>query len=370
MSACVENAKTVVVAMSGGVDSATAAALLVSRGHRVVGITMRLYNARGTLAGTGRCCGPRDIEDARRVCSHLDIPFYVVDFEADFDAAVVDPFVDAYLAGETPNPCARCNQHIKFTPLLRRARALGAERLVTGHYARIERSGHAFVLRRGRDPDKDQSYFLASMPARELAWIDFPLGELTKDQVRQHAQSFALPNSNKAESQEICFVPDGDYAGFVERRALSRGRTLPPAGDIVDEIGRTVGTHKGIHHYTVGQRRGLGNVATSGRPVYVMRVDPKSNQVVVGERDRAGAKQLHIGEMQWFNPPSTSAISAAVQVRYRAAPMPAAIEIGDGVAVARFEQPVVAAPGQAAVVYDGDVVLGGGFVASGDTGGS
>src|SRR5262245_39313013 len=209
--------RLVVAALSGGVDSATAAALLVEQGHRVVGMTMRLYDARGTAASAGgRCCGPRDVEDARAVCQHLGIPFYVVDLSAEFSAAVVDDFVEAYLAGETPNPCVRCNQHIKFTPLLERARAIGADVLATGHYARIalDAAGRP-ALRRGKDAGKDQSYFLFSMPGAELGAVRFPLGDLDKDEVRARAAGYGLPNAGKAESQEICFVPDGDHAGFV-----------------------------------------------------------------------------------------------------------------------------------------------------------
>src|SRR5258705_4634630 len=223
----------VVAALSGGVDSAPAAALLVEQGHTVVGMTMRLYDARGTAAASGgRCCGPRDVEDARAVCVHLGIPFYVVDLAAEFGEAVVDDFVEAYLAGETPNPCVKCNQHIKFTPLLARARAIGADVLVTGHYAQIALRDGAHELRRGVDAGKDQSYFLFSMPADELASVRFPLGGMTKDEVRAHALRLGLPNAKKDESQEICFVPDGDYAGFVSAAALKRGRSLPTAGNI------------------------------------------------------------------------------------------------------------------------------------------
>src|SRR3954447_18699558 len=228
----------VVAALSGGVDSATAAALLVEQGHRVVAMTMRLYDARGTAASSGgRCCGPRDVEDARAVAAHLGIPHYVIDLSAEFGAAVVDDFVEAYLTGETPNPCVKCNQHIKFTPLLARARAIGADVLVTGHYAQIIARGGDHELRRGRDPGKDQSYFLFSMPPGELAAVRFPLGGFTKDEGRDHARRLGLPNAPKPESQEICFVPDGDYAGFVSAQALRRGRALPGPGAVVGDGG-------------------------------------------------------------------------------------------------------------------------------------
>jgi tRNA-specific 2-thiouridylase len=354
----------IVCALSGGVDSATAAALLVSTGHRVVGMTMRLYDARGTSASAGgRCCGPRDVEDARRVCAHLGIPFYVVDFTAEFDHHVVDDFVDAYLRGETPNPCARCNQHIKFTPLLQRARALGASTLATGHYARIERGpGGAWQLLRARDAAKDQSYFLFAMPGHELSAIRFPLGPMTKEDVRRRACELGLPNADKPDSQEICFVPDGDYAGFVARRALARGNPGPRPGVIEDAAGVEVGRHAGTHHYTLGQRRGLGAVGR-GRPAYVIDLDPRAGRVVVGPRAAAERADLAVADVTWLGaePPATP-VFAQVQVRYRQTPMAAEIvPTGRGARV-RLAAPTLAAPGQAAVFYDGDRVLGGGWI--------
>lgn len=358
-------APPIVIALSGGVDSATAAAMLVEAGERVVGITMRLYDARGTEASSGgRCCGPRDIEDARRVSQHLGIPFYVVDFEADFTRTVVDDFVDAYLAGETPNPCVKCNQHIKFTPLLRRARALGAEVVATGHYARIDRDrGGRPRLRRGVDPGKDQSYFLFSMPGDELEAVRFPLGELTKDEVRDRAAGFALPNAAKAESQEICFVPDGDYAGFVATNALSRGRQAPPPGEIVDEHGAVLGHHRGIHHYTVGQRRGFGGVSIDGQPVFVVHVDAEANRIIVGPRTAAERGGLAVRDLRWLTDPPTDGRDVLVQVRHRARPVPARVRAsGDRAEVTFAGPPIIAAPGQAAVFYDHDIVLGGGWI--------
>lgn len=358
---------SIVVALSGGVDSATAAAMLVEQGRRVIGITMRLYDAGGTAASAGgRCCGPRDIEDARRVCAHLGIPFYVVDYEQEFTRRVVDDFVDAYLAGETPNPCARCNQYIKFTPLLQRARALGAEGVATGHYARIERGADGdWALRRGVDAGKDQSYFLFAMPAHALARIEFPLGGLTKDEVRERAAAYGLPNAGKPDSQEICFVPDGDYAGFVENTAVARGRSLPLAGDIVDRDGQVVGAHAGVHRFTLGQRRGLGAVG-SGEPAYVVGLDVDAGTVTVGSKADATRRELTVRDVQWFGAPPTVATDLAVQVRHRQTPRPARVTaIGTGASVA-LADPVVAAPGQAAVFYDGDTVRGGGWI-TGDT---
>ena len=356
----------VVAALSGGVDSATAAALLVEQGHRVVGMTMRLYDARGTAASAGgRCCGPRDVEDARAVCAHLGIPFYVIDLAPEFAAAVVDDFVEAYLAGETPNPCVKCNQHIKFTPLLERARAIGADVLVTGHYAQIVANGSEHELRRGVDAGKDQSYFLFSMPAHELSSVRFPLGGMTKDEVRAQALRLGLPNAKKEESQEICFVPDGDYAGFVSAQALRRGRQLPIAGNIVDEQGTVLGRHDGAHRFTIGQHRGLGNLTTPRAKIeklYVTGVDPERGEVRVGSKTAAERTDLAIRDLRWLSAPRT-AFAAAVQVRHRGTPIRADIVIDHDRASVKLVEPTVAAPGQAAVIYDGDRVLAGGWLA-------
>lgn len=352
----------VVAALSGGVDSATAAALLVEQGHRVVGMTMRLYDARGTASASGgRCCGPRDIEDARAVCAHLGIPHYVIDLAAEFGDSVVEDFVEAYLAGETPNPCVKCNQHIKFTPLLARARAIGADVLVTGHYAQILDVDGGPALCRGVDAGKDQSYFLFSMPGDELGSVRFPLGGMTKDEVRDHAQRLRLPNAVKPESQEICFVPDGDYAGFVAATALRRGRALPTAGEIVHEDGRVVGRHEGVHNFTVGQHRGLGNLTTKDR-LYVTAIDPARGEVRVGPRDAAERREIHVRDLRWLAP-RRSALTAAVQVRHRGTPITADIAVEGDAATVHLAEPTVAAPGQAAVLYAGDRVLAGGWIA-------
>lgn len=352
----------VVAALSGGVDSATAAALLVEQGHRVVGMTMRLYDARGTTAASGRCCGPRDIEDARAVCAHLGIPHYVIDLEARFGETVVEDFVEAYLAGETPNPCVKCNQHIKFTPLLQRARAIGADVLVTGHYARIlDGDDGSPGLWRGIDAGKDQSYFLFSMPGTELGSVRFPLGGMAKDEVRAHAVRLGLPNAVKPESQEICFVPDGDYAGFVAAAALKRGRSLPTTGHIVHDDGRVLGQHEGVHKFTVGQHRGLGNLTIKDK-LFVTAIDPARAEVRVGPREAAERTQLTIRDLRWLVPPSAS-LTAAVQVRHRGTPIAAEISVDDVTATVRLAEPTVAAPGQAAVLYAGDRVLAGGWIA-------
>ncbi|HEY5927428.1 MAG TPA: tRNA 2-thiouridine(34) synthase MnmA [Kofleriaceae bacterium] len=352
----------VVAALSGGVDSATAAALLVEQGHRVVGMTMRLYDARGTAASSGgRCCGPRDIEDARAVCAHLGIPHYVIDLAAEFGDSVVENFVEAYLAGETPNPCVKCNQHIKFTPLLQRARAIGADVLVTGHYAQIIDGADGPSLCRGLDAGKDQSYFLFSMPGHELGSVRFPLGGMTKDEVRENALRLGLPNAQKPESQEICFVPDGDYAGFVAAAALKRGRTLPTAGSIVHEDGRVVGKHEGVHKFTVGQHRGLGNLTTKDK-LFVTAIDPARAEVRVGPRDAAERRELAIRDLRWLSAPQ-SALSALVQIRHRGTPIAAEVAVDGDRATVRLGEPTVAAPGQAAVLYAGNRVLAGGWIA-------
>ena len=355
--------ETIVVALSGGVDSATAAALLVEAGHRVVGISMRLYNARGTeSASGGRCCGPRDLEDARQVCAHLRIPFYVADYEAEFKRAVIDDFVAEYVAGRTPNPCVRCNEHIKFSPLLRRARALGATKLATGHYARIERDGAGRArLLRAIDARKDQSYFLFAMPAADLDSVWFPLGGMTKDEVRDKARSYGLPNADKDDSQEICFVPDGDYAGFVDRAQTE----AVAGGEVADTEGQVVGAHDGVHHFTVGQRRGLGGAHGGGEPRYVVSVDALKRRVTIGPRELLRKHEIEVRDVRWIGARPSTAVHASVQVRHRHQPSAADIIPNADGATVRFETPEYAvAPGQAAVFYDGAEVLGGGWIAS------
>jgi tRNA-specific 2-thiouridylase len=352
------DADLIVVALSGGVDSATAAALLCEQGHEVAGIAMRLYDASGTPAAVGRCCAPRDLEDARRVCAHLGIPFYVANYEEEFRRAVIDDFVAEYRRGRTPNPCIRCNERLKFAPLLARARALGAAALATGHYARITRRGDHPALSRGADSRKDQSYFLFTLAAAELESIRFPVGDLTKEAVRSEARRLGLPVSDKPESQEICFVPDGDYAALV----ASCGPPLPADGEIVDQVGRILGRHRGVHRYTVGQRHGLG--LALHEPHYVTAVHPESGRVTVGPAAALARLRLTVADTRLAPHRPAGPFRAEVQIRYRHRPAPATVTpLAGGRAAVVFDAPERAvAPGQAAVFYDGDVVLGGGFI--------
>lgn len=370
----------IVVALSGGVDSATCAALLVEAGERVVGISMRLYSAGNSPVEGGRCCGPRDLEDARAVCAHLGIPFYVANYEEDFRRAVMDDFAATYREGRTPNPCVRCNQHIKFTPLLQRARALGASALATGHYARIETGSDGIPrLLRGVDASKDQSYFLFAMPSEALSFVRFPLGGMTKEEVRAHAKRLGLPNAEKAESQEVCFVPDGNYADFVEQyvpaptaASADSGPTADAlSGQLVAEDGSVIGEHAGIHRYTVGQRRGLGgDVAASGdgEPRYVIRIDALTRRIHVGRKQALLRDEALVSEMHWLGaaPQAGSEIEAGVQIRYRRKPQSALLRVReDGQVAVHFAAPEHSVtPGQAAVFYQGDRVLGGGFLAA------
>lgn len=352
----------VVAAMSGGVDSSMAAAAMVEAGHDVVGLTMRLYDAsedeRRGRGGT--CCSPAEVDLARRACDTLGIAHYVVDERERFAAEVIDPFVRDYVAGRTPNPCTRCNQQIKFGPLLHRARALGAEVLATGHYARIVDG----QLLRGVDRSKDQSYFLFAMGRATLDSVWFPLGDRTKEEVRQAAADRGLPNAWAPDSQELCFVPGGDHGEVVQRRAAQLGLdadALGP-GPVVDEAGATIGEHKGIHRITVGQRRGFSVKGTEKR--YVLRVLPDTRTVVVGPAERVTTRRVIVDELQDFDLPAPGgSFDALVQVRHRGEPQPGRVTIAADHAVVEFDEPAGAvAPGQAAVFYDGERVRGGGWI--------
>jgi len=369
-------APTIAVAMSGGVDSSTVAAILRERGVPVIGLTMQLWNQRRLpqLMGDGprqhRCCSLDDVYDARRVAEHLSIPYYVVNFEREFEQTVVRPFVEDYLAGRTPIPCTHCNNDVKFDQLLATARQVGAERIATGHYARVRENPATgrFELLRAVDDSKDQSYFLFGLTQEQLSRTEFPLGELTKQAVREIARRLAVPVAEKPESQEICFVPTGNYARFIEsylgEQATEGGAVLAEPGEIVSTSGEVVGRHNGLHNFTVGQRKGLGFAA--GRPFYVVALERASNRVVVGEDAELRRATCEVRDVNWipFAAPD-GPVRAHVRIRHRHEPAEAQITPIDATtARVTFGEPQRAiTPGQAAVFYSGEEVLGGGWIA-------
>jgi tRNA-specific 2-thiouridylase len=350
----------IVVAMSGGVDSSVAAALLAEQGHEVVGLSMQLYDQRGGEQAWGGCCTLDDLHDARRVASALGFPHYIVNFERQFRETVISNFVQEYAAGRTPIPCAHCNSDLKFSTLLDRARGLGAEYLATGHYARVERSaGGRWLLKRSADPDKDQSYFLFPLTQDQLARAAFPVGDLTKPQVREQARRLGLAVADKPDSQEICFIPDGDYASFVERKEPAVAR----AGAIVDRTGRELGTHGGVHRFTIGQRKGLGVASTL--PLYVLKIDADSGTVTVGSRDALEQTRLTASAVNWISLDAPdSPVRVGAQIRHRHRPAASTVcALPSGRAEVIFDAPQAAVtPGQAVVFYDGDTVVGGGWI--------
>jgi len=366
-------AAPIAVAMSGGVDSSTVAALLARQGRAVVGLTMQLWNQR-RLPGlvpeggaVGRCCSLDDVYDARRVAEQIGIPYYVVNFERQFEASVVKPFVDEYLAGRTPIPCTLCNNHIKFDRFLEMADSVGARTIATGHYARIRRGepGGRYQLLRPADRSKDQTYFLFGLTQAQLARTLFPLGDLTKSAVRELARSMGLAVADKDDSQEICFVPNGDYAAFLDAYLKETGAApAETGGEIVSADGRTLGRHTGVHHFTVGQRRGLG--VASGEPLYVIATDPASRRVTVGGPDALLRGRFFARGVNWVSiAGAEQPIHAEVKIRNKHAAAPAILRpTGDsGRVEVVFDAPQRAVtPGQGAVFYQGDLVLGGGWI--------
>lgn len=365
---------TIAVAMSGGVDSSTVAAMLANQGDSVVGLTLQLWD-QTRLAGrhgipdapkAGRCCSLDDVYDARRVAEHLGIPYYVVNQQARFEADVVKPFVQEYLAGRTPIPCSLCNNHLKFDQLLQTARSIGAERIATGHYAVIDFDPvrERWILKRPADLAKDQTYFLFGLTQQQLSRTLFPLGHMTKPEVREVARQHGLALAEKPDSQEICFIPGGDYKQFLTAYLEEQGERFPEsAGELVASSGEVLGRHDGISNFTVGQRKGLG--VSSPSPLYVLQIDPASHRVTVGADAELATRTLHAGRLNWISIPNlTGPMRVRAKIRHRHEPAWALLEpAGRDEVIATFDEPQRAVtPGQSAVFYDGDEVVGGGWI--------
>ncbi len=369
--------ETIAVAMSGGVDSSAVAALLRAQGHTLVGLTLQLWNQR-RLAGhegmpeevQGRCCSIDDVYDARRVAEQLDIPYYLVNQQQRFETDVVKPFVADYLAGRTPIPCTLCNNHIKFDSLLTTARSIGADRIATGHYARnhFDPIRNRWILSRPADRSKDQTYFLFGLTQDQLAHTLFPLGEMQKPAVRVMASEAGLNVAAKPDSQEICFIPGGDYSAFLAAYLDEQNQPMPDtSGELVTPTGEVIGHHTGIHSFTVGQRKGLG--LSSPNPLYVLSINPETDRVTVGQDTDLYTRELVADRLNWITMPDLAAneeIRAAIKIRHRHEPAPATLRRLDAEHVlATFDEPQRAiTPGQAAVFYQGDEVLGGGWISS------
>ena len=366
---------TIAVAMSGGVDSSAVAALLRDQGHSLIGLTLQLWNQR-RLAGhegmpesvQGRCCSIDDVHDARRVAEQLGIPYYLVNQQQRFETDVIQPFVAEYLAGRTPIPCTLCNNHLKFDQLLTTARGIGATHIATGHYARnrFDEATDRWILSRPADHSKDQTYFLFGLTQDQLAHTLFPLGEMQKPVVRELASTAGLAVASKPDSQEICFIPGGDYSAFLRAYLDEQEREMPDtAGELVSSSGEVIGTHTGIHNFTVGQRKGLG--VASPNPLYVLNIDPATKRVTTGADSELLSRDLLADRINWIAIPELNApLRVHVKIRHRHEPAAATLTPGrDGTVNARFDDPQRAiTPGQSAVFYDGDDVVGGGWIAA------
>jgi tRNA-specific 2-thiouridylase len=375
MTATSTQAETIAVAMSGGVDSSAVAALLRAQGHTLIGLTLQLWNQR-RLAGhegmpeavQGRCCSIDDVYDARRVAEQLDIPYYLVNQQDRFEAEVVKPFVSEYLAGRTPIPCTLCNNHLKFDQLLITARQIGADRIATGHYARnhFDESRGRWILSRPEDKSKDQTYFLFGLTQEQLSRTLFPLGEMQKPAVRVMASEAGLNVATKPDSQEICFIPGGDYSTFLKAYLNEQGEELPDSsGELVTTTGEVIGRHSGIHSFTVGQRKGLG--LTSANPLYVLNIHPDSHQVTVGADEDLMSRDLRADRVNWISVPGLApdeTLRVQIKIRHRHEPAWATLSSpAPDLAQATFDTPQRAiTPGQSAVFYQGDEVVGGGWI--------
>jgi len=354
--------RRIVVGMSGGVDSAVTAAVLAEQGHDVIGVTLQLYDHGMTVGKKGACCAGQDIYDAARVAEQLGIPHYVLDYETRFRQSVIDDFADTYMAGETPIPCIRCNQTVKFTDLMQVAHDLGADALATGHYVRRVEGADGAELHRGSDPSRDQSYFLFATTRDQLDFLRFPLGDQTKTETRAIAERLGLAVADKPDSQDICFVPEGSYASLVAK--LRPGALTP--GDVVDLQGNVLGRHEGIINFTVGQRRGLALGGHADR-LFVIRIEPEAARVVVGPREALATSLVHLAEMNWLDRAAETAQDRPVLVKLRSAqpPVPARLSAtgpDSAELILELPAPTGVAPGQAGVIYDGDRVIGGGWI--------
>lgn len=363
----VNQKKRVVVAMSGGVDSSVAAALLVEQGYEVIGMMMRLWSEPSCdgRSPANRCCTPDQMADARRVAGLLGIPFYVVDVQDHFRQTIVQFFIDEHANGRTPNPCIECNRQIRFTHLLERALALDADYLATGHYAQVVYTPSGYQLRKGLDPNKDQSYVLHVLDQEKLGKVLFPIGGYTKPEVRELAKKFGLPVASKSESQDLCFLGDGDYRRFLNE--YSQKASQP--GPILTSDGDELGQHEGLPFYTIGQRKGLG--ISASEPLFVLRKDVARNALIVGPKSELGQQALLARDVNWLNGrPPQQPIPAQIKIRYKAQAIPGeVVDLGNGRCQVTFHEPVFGVTaGQGAVFYDGDVCLGGGIIADGITG--